>query len=200
MRAHKTSSLVKQLAKLASSLLAAFILFMFIGDVLEAINRPAPKAGEITRVKVGQNYTLIDSVKDGKWVVSDPAIATIDSLSLRLTGIKPGKVRVTYHYHNGATGYAFDIVPSTMHDAIMLTLLGLIWLGLVLTWWRERAGAWLTISALVITLLALHVMNQLPFARITGFLAATLPAIALLVCNAVERRVRKDQEKSGAHQ
>ncbi len=200
MRAHKTSSLVKQLAKLASSLLAAFILFMFIGDVLEAINRPAPKAGEITRVKVGQTYILNNSERNGKWVVSDPAIATMDTSTLRLTGIKTGKVRITHNHHNGATGYAFDIVPSTMHDAIMLTLLGLIWLGLVLTWWRERAGAWLTISALVITLLALHVMNQLPFARIAGFLAATLPAIALLVCNAMEVRARQDQGKPGAHQ
>lgn len=159
--------------------MAAFILIMFVGESIEAIRRPTPPKDAPKNVKVNERK-IIDSVNTGgDWHSADSTVATVKEGVV--TGVKTGQTVITRTDNSGTTSYEVIVLPSTLHDAYLLSLMALLWVGFVLVWWRERIGAWLTIVALVGLVISVSVLNGIPLLHLVDFLAAAIPAIILLL-------------------
>lgn len=116
-----TIQVVKTSAKVISSLIAGFILFMFAGDIAYSIQHPGT------------------------------------------THIQP------------------LTTAAGRHDVMMLGLMALIVIGMLLVWWKEKAGAWLSILSVTGIIACVWLINHIPFSRLAGFLLAIVPAVILLL-------------------
>lgn len=132
MKRTQLTRLLKLSAKVLSSLIAAFITYMFVGDVVNSIQHP------------------------------------------QATHIQPLST------------------AAGRHDAVMLGMMALIVAGMLLVWWKERAGAWLSIISVTAIVTCVWYLNGIPMYRLAGFLLATVPAIILLLTP----RQRRLQETS----
>ncbi len=112
---------IKLSAKIISSLMAGFILYMFAGDVIYAMQHPGR------------------------------------------THIQP----IT--------------TAAGRHDVLMLGIMGLVVAGMLLVWWKEKAGAWLSIISVTAIIGCVWYLNDIPLTRLAGFFFATVPAVALLM-------------------
>lgn len=171
--------IIRLSAKIASSLFAVFMLIMFIGDCFEAINRPPPSKNGPRSVKVNQQLILANANAEGNWNSSNTAVATVKNGVV--TGLKTGETVVTHFSDNGVKTYNIDIYPSTLHDAYLLGLMALLWIGFLAVWWRERAASMLTIAALLVLIVSVSLLNGIPLGRLAAFMVAGLPALALII-------------------
>lgn len=112
---------VRIAAKVTSSLIAGFIVFMFAGDVVHAVRNPG------------------------------------------VTHIRP------------------FATTAGRHDVIMLLLMGLVVAGMILVWWKEKAGAWLSIVSVTAIIGCVWLLNGIPLHQLAGFFPAIVPAIVLLI-------------------
>jgi hypothetical protein len=188
MKQKGATYIVKLVAKIASSLMAAFILFIFLGEAIGESNKPKPPKGVIQPIKVGQSFTATDSLLDGKWLSSNTSIAIVDSVSGTITGIKTGSVSITHTANTGTKIYSVDIAPSTLHDAIMLSILAFVWIGLVLMWWKEEFGAWLNIITITAQIILLYIMNHLSLTQPIEFWIGAVPGVVILICRVIEQK------------
>lgn len=166
-------------AKIASSLIAAFLLTIFIGDCFEAINRPTPVKNAPISIKVHQQKILDSSKTEGNWHCSNTAVATVKNGIV--TGLKTGEAVVTHSSDKGVTTYKIDIYPSTLHDAYLLALMALLCIGFVAVWWYERSASILTITVLAILIISVSELNGIPLIRLASFLVAGIPALVLII-------------------
>lgn len=123
---------LKLSAKIISSLMAAFIIYMFLGDVMNSVQHP-----------------------------EDSHVRALSTAAGR-------------------------------RDAVMLGMMGLIVLSMLMVWWKEKAGAWLSIISVTAIVGCVWYLNGIPMYRLVAFLLATVPAIVLLVAP----RQRRLQETS----
>lgn len=121
MNSTKLTKAVILSAKIISSLMAGFIIYMFTGDVIYSLRHPGS------------------------------------------THIQPLSI------------------PEGRHDALMLGLMGLIVVGMLMVWWKEKAGAWLSIISVTAIVGCVWYLNDIPMYRLVAFLLATVPAIVLLM-------------------
>lgn len=132
MNKHAMLKVAKLSAKIISTLMAGFIVYMFTGDVIYSMQHP------------------------------------------------------------GATHIQPLSTAAGRHDALMLGIMALIVAGLLLVWWKEKAGAWLSIISVTAIIGCVWYLNGIPFSRLAGFFLAIVPAIALLLMS----RQRRLQETS----
>ena len=83
--------------------------------------------------------------------------------------------------HPGHTHIQPITTAAGRHDVFMLGMMGLVVAGMLLVWWKERAGAWLSIIAVTAVIGCVWYLNDIPFTRLAGFFLATVPAVALLI-------------------
>ncbi|MBX2904448.1 MAG: hypothetical protein KF744_00315 [Taibaiella sp.] len=127
-----TTNAVKISAKVISSLIAGFILFMFAGDIVYSIQHPG-----------------------------------------------------TTHIQPLST-------TSGRRDVLMLSIMALIVTGMLLVWWKEKAGAWISIISVTAIIACVWLLNHVPLSRLAGFFLAIVPAVVLLLMP----RQRKLQDTS----
>jgi hypothetical protein len=151
MKSPKIINVIMLIAKIASTLIAAFLLFMFLG---ETFGGPQSQTVSPKNVNIGSTYhlDLNDTIKGGIWHSANPLIADVDHTSGIVRGISPGTTTITHTFSSGETSYAVNIVkgPPKWKDALGLTLMAIIWIGMVIVWWKEALGAWLTVAGITI--------------------------------------------------
>ena len=86
-------------AKIVSSLMAAFIMIMFVGESLEAISRPTPPKDAPKTVKVNERTIIDTSFTAGDWHSANSAVATVENGIV--TGIKTGQTTITHTDNSG---------------------------------------------------------------------------------------------------
>lgn len=178
----KLIGIVSMIAKVISSLMAGFIIFMFVGETFGPAQDPGKKKGIIGPVRVGNTIALPEPIKSGKWTTSTASVATVDVNGV-VTGLHTGQAVVTYSTGTSVYNYKVAVAPTLLHDGVMLGLMGLLTLAMLMVWKWERAGAWLTLVTLTTLIVAVGWLNQIPMARIGWFAAAGIPAVLLLWCN-----------------
>ena len=82
----------------------------------------------------------------------------------------------------GAQGNSNTVLRP--YDYVMFTLMGIIFMGIILSWWKERLGAWLTIIGL--TIFTSILMKYVRTSEIQ-FLLYTIPSIAILICTHIKK-------------
>jgi len=132
MNKHELLKVAKMSAKVTSTLMAGFIVYMFAGDVIYSVQHP------------------------------------------------------------GATHIQPLSTAAGRHDALMLGMMAMIVIGMLLVWWKERAGAWMSIISVTAIVGCVWYLNGIPMHRLAAFLLATIPAVVLLLTP----RQRKLQETS----
>lgn len=185
MKSNKLIAITRLTAKIASALLAAFMLFLFVAESWG----PQPQNTSPKRISVGSNYhlQLNDSIKGGKWHSGNPAIASVDSLSGVVKGTTVGSATITHTFSSGETSFAVDIItgPPKWKDAIGLTLMAIIWIGMVIVWWKEQLGAWLTFIGVTMGVTMISINNG--SAHSVSLLIGALPAMVLIICSYAEK-------------
>jgi len=117
----KLLSAVRVSAKIISTLMAAFVIFMFAGDVAYSIRHPGT------------------------------------------THIRPLST------------------TAGRRDAVMMGMMALIVVSMLLVWWKEKAGAWLSIISVTAIICCVWYLNGIPIYKLACFLLAAIPATVLLV-------------------
>ena len=77
------------------------------------------------------------------------------------------------------------------HDALMLGMMALVVAAMLLVWWKEKAGAWLSVISVTAIILCVRYLNGIPFTRLAGFFVAIVPALVLLITPATRRGLRE---------
>lgn len=86
-------------------------------------------------------------------------------------------------------GYVRSITSAPgLRDALLVELMVAALVGMVLVWWRERAGAWVTIASLTATILAVWLVNGVPVTMLAPFFLMLLPAVLLLAVGRISAR------------
>jgi predicted neutral ceramidase superfamily lipid hydrolase len=82
------------------------------------------------------------------------------------------------------------IQPVDVHfssTVILLSMMAFYWLTLVLILWKERLFSILNIAALIIQMAGIVILNHVALNGIMLFLIGAVPAVVILICNAIEK-------------
>jgi hypothetical protein len=188
MNTQKAIRTTKITAKVVATLIAGFILFMFVGESLEDNSHHAPlQKNAQTILKIGQSQTIKDTIKGGIWYSVNPKIATVDSSKGVVTAIETGTVRIVHHYSGGEQVYIQPVDVHFSSTVILLSMMAFYWLTLVLILWKERLFSILNIAALIIQMAGIVILNHVALNGIMLFLIGAVPAVVILICNAIEK-------------
>lgn len=178
---------IKWTSKILMALMAAFVLFMFIG---EAFFEGGRQVSAIKKVAMERTYDLKydDTIKGGTWSSSNSIIASVDSFTGVVKGISEGSVTIIHTTNKGTINTEVKVLPKDINrikprDYFFLVLMGIGVIGMLLVWWKERLGAWLSILTPLIVTIAVMMNNGAWNIKGAFFMIFALPSVALLLCS-----------------
>ena len=186
---NKTNFILKLFAKLSATIIAGFMLFIFVGETFgDACKQSNPNKSVLPILKIGATQIANDSIQGGKWYSKNPKIAIIDSITGKITAIETGTTKITHVYQKGENTFYQSVDVHTSHTIILLTLMGFYWITLLLLWWKEKLFSILNIFFNTSLITAIHLINGIPLIKIYIFFIGAIPAFILLLCIVFEKQ------------